>query len=63
MPDNKVIWGGGALLIGIIATLTAPKVISKTRLAARRATGVTYRSGMSRPGVRATADPARGVPA
>lgn len=40
-----------------------PKLTSKTRLAVRRATGTTYRSGVSNPGIRATVDPARGVAA
>lgn len=54
---------GGALLVGLAAAFALPKVGNKARLAVRRATGVTHRSGVSRPGVRATADPARGRPA
>jgi hypothetical protein len=54
---------GGVLLLGLTAAFTLPKLASKGRLALRRATGVTHRSGVSNPGVRATADPARGLPA
>ena len=56
---------GGALLIGIgaLAAFALPKLASKGRYALRRATGTTHRSGVSRPGTRATADPARGMPA
>ena len=54
---------GGLLLVGLAAGLGGPKVVNKTRLAARRAVGITYRSGVSNPGVRTTADPARGMPA
>jgi hypothetical protein len=54
---------GGALLVGLAATLVAPKLLNKTRLAARRATGITYRSGVPNRGKRAGADPARGYPA
>jgi hypothetical protein len=59
--DRLVI--GGVLLAGLAAGLAGPKVLNKARLAASRATGTTYRSGVSNPGVRATADPARGMPA
>ena len=62
MQNDKLAWGG-AVLIGVAAALTLPKLGTKTRLAVRRATGVTHRSGVSNPGVRATADPARGFPA
>jgi hypothetical protein len=54
---------GGLLLVGIVAGLGLPKLLNKSRLAVRRATGVTFRSGVSNPGVRTTADPARGYPA
>jgi hypothetical protein len=55
---------GGLILLGVAAAgLGGPKVLNKARLAARRATGTTFRSGVSNPGVRTTADPARGMPA
>ncbi len=62
MRNDRLAWGG-ALLLGAMAAFALPKLGSKARLAVRRATGVTHRSGVSNPGVRATADPARGVPA
>jgi len=60
--NERLAWGG-VLLIGLAAGIGLPKVANKARLAARRATGVTFRSGVSNPGVRTTADPARGMPA
>lgn len=62
MRNNKLAWAG-ALLLGAVAAFALPKFGNKARLAVRRATGVTHRSGVSNPGVRATADPARGFPA
>lgn len=59
--SGPAIWTGGALLLGVAAMLTSPKLASKARLTARRATGITYRSGVSRPGVRTAVDPARGI--
>ncbi len=63
MRNDRLAWGGGLLLVALTAAFALPKAASKSRLAVRRATGITYRSGVSRPGVRATADPARGMPA
>ena len=60
--NDQLAWGG-VLVLGLAAGFALPKLLSKGRIAARRATGVTYRSGVSKPGVRATADPARGLPA
>jgi len=61
--NDQLAWGG-LLLIGLVGgVLALPKLMSKGRLAVRRAAGITYRSGVSAPGVRATADPARGLPA
>jgi hypothetical protein len=62
MRNDKLAWGG-ILLLGAMAALALPKLAGKGRLAVRRATGITHRSGVSNPGVRATADPARGFPA
>jgi hypothetical protein len=62
MRNERLAWGG-ALLLTATAAFALPKLLSKGRLAVRRATGVTHRSGVSNPGVRATADPARGLPA
>lgn len=65
MQNDRSAWGGVALLLGLglAVGVVLPKLGSKGRLAVRRATGVTHRSGVSIPGVRATADPARGMPA
>lgn len=60
---NEPLAIGGLLLFGVAAAIGGPKVMNKARLAAHRATGTTFRSGVSNPGVRATADPARGMPA
>jgi hypothetical protein len=54
---------GGAVVLAATAALSLSKLVSKSRLAVRRATAVTHRSGVSNPGVPATADPARGLPA
>ena len=62
--QNKVLAVGGALLLGLAGALVLlPKFGNKARLALRRGTGITHRSGVSNPGVRATADPARAKPA
>lgn len=60
---NEPLAIGGLLLLGVVAAIGGPKVLKKARLAAHRATGSLHRSGPSNPGVRATADPARGIPA
>lgn len=60
---NDMLARGGMLLLGMVAAIALPKLASKGRLAMRRATGVTHRSGVSNPSVRATADPGRGFPA
>ncbi|NNM78120.1 hypothetical protein HJG53_14550 [Sphingomonas sp. ID1715] len=60
---NEPLAIGGLLLLGAAAAIGGPKALNKVRLAAHRATGTTFRSGISRPGVRATAYPARGIPA
>lgn len=60
---NEPLAVGGLLLVGLVAAVGGPKVLNKARMAAHRATGTTFRSGVSNPGVRATADPARGMPA
>lgn len=62
MRNDKLAWGG-ILLLGTMTAWALPKLASKGRLAVRRAVGVTHRSGVSNPGVRATADPGRGFPA
>lgn len=54
---------GGLLLVGLAAAVGGPKIVNKARLTIKRATGATYRDGVSSPGKRATADPARGMPA
>ena len=62
--QNKQMALGGARLMSLVGALVlVPKFGNKARLALRRGTGVTHRSGVSKPGVRATADPARGKPA
>jgi len=61
VQNDRSIWAG-ALLLGLIAAYGLPKVMNKARLAARRATAITYRSGVLST-ARATADPARGRPA
>jgi hypothetical protein len=61
MRNEPVAWVGIAL-VGLVAGLGGPKLLSKAKLAAR-ATGTTYRSGVPSYGKRATADPARGFPA
>lgn len=63
MHNERLAWGGGALLVGLAAAYGLPKLLSRGRKALRRATGTTFRSGVSNPGVRASADPARGFPA
>jgi len=60
--NDQLAWGG-VLLVSLAAGFLLPKLMSKGRLAVRRAAGTTHRSGVSNPGVRATADPARGLPA
>jgi hypothetical protein len=60
---NEPLAIGGLLLLGVAAAVGAPKVLNKARLAAHRATGTTFPSGISKPGVRTSADPARGIPA
>ena len=62
MRDDRVAIGG-LLLLGLAAGVAGPKLANKARLAAHRATGTTFRSGVSSPGVRSKADPARGVAA
>ena len=62
MRNNRMAMGG-AIVLAATAAFALPKLMSKGRLVVRRATGVTHRSGISNPGVRATADPARGMPA
>jgi hypothetical protein len=54
---------GGVLLLGLAAGVAMPRLMATGRLALRRATGTTHRSGVSNPETRATADPARGFPA
>lgn len=63
MRNDRLVWGGALLLGAVAVSFALPKVGNKARLAVRRATGVTHRSGVSNPGVRATADLARGLPA
>lgn len=63
MRNDRIAWGGGALIVGLAAAFGLPRLVSRGRKALRRATGTTFRSGVSRPGVRASADPARGFPA
>ena len=65
MPVRSDRIRGGALLVGLgaLAAFALPRLASKGRKAVRQATGTTHRSGVSRPGTRATADPARGMPA
>ncbi|WP_114953789.1 hypothetical protein [Sphingosinicella terrae] len=63
MRNDRIAWGGGALLVGLAAVYGLPRLVSQGRKALRRATGTTFRSGASEPGVRASADPARGFPA
>ncbi len=60
---NEPLAIGGLLLFGVAAAMGGPKVLRKARMATHRATGTLFRSGASSPGVRATADPARGMPA
>ena len=65
MENERNLWGGVALLVGVglVAGIVLPGLANKSRLAVRRATGVTHRSGVSNPGVRTTVDPARGIAA
>ena len=63
MRTDQLAWGGGLLLIGLLGVLAMPKARRKGRLALHRAAGVTHRSGVSKPGVRTTADPALARPA
>lgn len=62
MRNESLAWAGLALL-GLVAGLGGAKMLRAARRAARRATGVTYRSGVPSYGKRATADPGQGYPA
>lgn len=62
MRNDSLAWAGVAA-VGLAAGLCGPKLLSMARLTFRRATGVTYRSGVPSYGKPATADPARGYPA
>ncbi len=63
MRNERLALRGALALATATAFFALPKIMSKGRLAVRRAAGVTHRSGVSNPGVRATADPSRGLPA
>lgn len=62
MRTEPLAWAGIAL-VGLVAGLGGPSLLNKAKLAARRATGTTYRSGVPSYGRRAIADPSRGFPA
>jgi hypothetical protein len=62
MRGANLVWGGLALA-GLGALFALPKALPKARMAARKVTGVTYKTGGGDKDVRATADPARGYPA
>ena len=50
---------GALVTAGLVGVLAGPKLASLGRKTIHRATGVTYRSGVT--GARPNADPARGV--